>query len=410
MSTIDRTQWLEERRKLIGASDAPSILGRGYRTAAQVWAEKCGFAEPESEADADVKLRIGTIIQPALVEVARAVFNLPAIAERENFVRRSTEVTYVGASLDAIAGKDEAGRDVPLELKNVDSFNAREWGDNIPHGCPIGYVIQVSQQMYVTGASHGYVMGLIGGNRPVLRRIERNDAFIAALLRKLAWFWNLVETRTPPPYQDPHDQARVLATLYPKATGTAIALDEVAERILIRRDAASIAKEEADNKLVECNNELKALLGANTYGALPGGRWVSWQEIPGSTFTVERKPSRRLLIHDKRPKNAPALAIEADEPLAIECDRDEAETRPDYAERVLTCQESLLSIGGIVRHESPSGSAYFVLPGGLHVRVSDHEPNEKTNAWIERHGVVEVRVDQDDWEHTLSSIVGVLSK
>jgi len=408
MSTIDRTAWLAERRTLIGASETPSILGRGYRTAAQVWAEKCGLEEPEN--DADVKLRIGTIIQPALVEITRAVFNLPAIAEHENVVRRSTIVPYVGASLDAVAGQDDNGRDVPLELKNVDSFNAREWNDDTPHGCPIGYVIQVSQQMFVTGASHGYVMGLIGGNRPVLRRIERNDAFIGAMLRKLEWFWNLVETRTPPPYQDAQDQAKVLAALYPKGTGTAIALDEVAERILLRRDAASIIQTEAETKVAECNNELKAMLGDNTYGQLPGGRWVSWKQIPGSTYTVNRAPYRRLLIHDKRPKDAPALSVEHPEPLAVECDRDAAETRPDYAERTLQAHEALLNIGAIVRHESDSGSAYFVLPGGLHIRVSDHEANEKTNAWIERHGVVEIRVDQDEWEQTLSSVVGVMSK
>lgn len=400
-----RTEWLAERRTLIGASETPSILGRGYRTAAQVWAEKCGL-EDESESDVDIKLRIGTIIQPALVEVARAVFNLPAIAERDNVVRRSATVPYVGASLDAVAGKDENGCDIPLELKNVDSINARQWGD----APPIEFQIQNLQQQFVTGAQFGYVMGLIGGNRPVLHRVERNEVFIAAMLRKLEWFWDLVKTRTPPPYQDPYDQARVLAALYPKGSGTAIALDEVAERILQRREVLSLAQTEAEAKLAECDNELKAMLGDNTYAALPGGRWVSWKQIPGSTYTVNRKPYRRLLVHDKRPKDAPALSLETPEPLAVECDRDYAETRPDHAERTLQCHESLLNIGAIIRHESDSGSAYFVMPGGLHVRVSDHEANEKTNAWIERHGVVEIRVDQDDWENVLSSVVGVLSK
>lgn len=401
-----REDWLKDRQSLIGASDTPSILGRGYRTAAQVWAEKCGFAEADNEANADVKLRIGTIIQPALVQVARAVFNLPAIAEHENVVRRSADVPYIGASLDAVAGQDGNGRDVPLELKNVDAINGRAWVD----APPLEFQIQSLQQQFVTGSQFGYVMGLIGGNRPVLHRVERNEVFLSALLRKLEWFWNLVTTRTPPPYQDPYDQARVLATLYPKSAGTAIALDEVAERIVQRRDAASIIQTEAEIKVAECDNELKAMLGANTYAALPGGRWVSWKEIPGSTYEVTRKPYRRLMFHDKRPKDAPALEVEAVEPLAVECDRDAAETRPDFVERSLQCQEALLNLGGIVRHESDSGSAYLVLPGGLHVRVSDHEPNEKTNSWIERHGVVEIRVDQDDWEQCLSSVVGVLSK
>lgn len=403
MST--REQWLLERRSLIGASDAPSILGKGYRTPAQVWAEKCGVVE--SEVDADVRLRIGTIIQPALVEIARAVFDLPAVAEPDNVIRRSGEVSYIGTSLDAVAGKDENGCDVPLELKNVDSFMAREWSDDAPHGCPIGFAVQVSQQMFVTGAKFGYVMGLIGGNKPVLRRIERNDAFITALIRKLAWFWNLVQTRTPPPYQDAKDHARTLAALYPTDNGSAIAMDDLALHIKQRRDDMDEALKIAQGERDECDNQLKALIGDNAFASLPDGRWLSWKLQHRKEFVTAATSFRVLRTHDRRPKDAPAITHEVAEPLEVEADRD-VETQPDYVERSLDCQEALLSIGGIVRHESDSGSTYFVLPGGSHVRVADHRPNLKTAAWIERHSVTEIRIDQDDWRDQLEAITGPL--
>lgn len=394
-------EWLADRKTLVGASETPSILGRGYKTPAQVWALKLGL---ETEEDDRRTLAVGTLIQPSLINIARVIFGLDAVAEPDNVVRRSTEIEYVGASLDGTAGKDENGNDVPLEVKNVDGFNSREWDDSPP----IAFQIQSQQQLFVTGASFGYVMGLVGGNKPVLHRVERNEAFIRAMLKKLEWFWNLVQTRTPPPYQDPYDQARVLAALYPKDVGTAIQLDEVAANIVARRDAFDIAMDEAATRRAECDNELRAMLGENTYGSLPDGRWVSWKQQTRKEHIVKASTFRVLRMHDKRPKDAPALTFDEPMPELIECDNEPAPFCV-FHENAMEAEAAVLSAGAFVRHVSPSGSCYLVLPGGLHIRISDHPANEKTAAWMDKHHAVEIRVDEPDWRDRLASITGVLS-
>lgn len=391
-----RVEWLAERKTLIGASETPSILGKGYETPAEVWARKVGLADGTEETE---RMEIGNVVQPAIVELARRRIGLDFQHEPANRVRRSN-IEYIGASLDAFVTED--GLDIPLDAKNVDRIHGREWEESPP----IGYQIQLQQQMFVTGADHGYLFALIGGNRTAWHRVDRNEAFIAAMLKKLEWFWGLVQTRTPPPYQDPQDQARVLATLYPKSNGTAVVLDEVAAKIIERRNALDAIYTETEARLTECDNELKALLGENSFGALPDGRWISWKQQTVKEHVRKASTFRVLRFHDKRPKDAPALEQpETHEPIEITggdcrlgCD--------EFYQRSFEAQAAMLGIGGIIRHESDSGSAYFVLPGGLNVRISDHEPNGKTSEWIERNAVVSVRVDQEDWRDQLSAIVG----
>lgn len=399
MTTTTHEGWLLERRSLIGASETPSILGKGFETAADVWARKIGLADDSTETES---MEIGNVIQSALIELATRRIGVPFYGERAHFVRRSKTVQYVGASLDAFH-RTEDGMLVPLDTKNVDRIHAKEWEDTPP----IGYQIQLQQQMFVTGADHGYLFALIGGNKTAWHRVERNDAFIAAMLKKLEWFWSLVQTRTPPPYQDPYDQARVLAALYPKDAGTAIQLDEAAQRIIERRDALDIAIDEVSTRRAECDNELCAMLGENTFGALPDGRWVSWKQQTRKEHIVKASTFRVLRLHDRRPKDAPALTVDERNVPELECD--DMPSFRDFVNEMAEAEMAILGVGGIVRHQSESGSVYYRLPGGLDVRISDHAANEKTSAWMDRHNAVEIRVDEPDWRDRLASITGVLS-
>lgn len=304
-----RTEWLDERKFVIGASETPSILGCGFETPAEVWARKTGHETPRSEGE---HLEIGNVIQPALIELARRRLHLDVIAEPDFVFRRSEAVPYVGASLDAyIVGED--GKHCPLDTKNVDGMNARDWA-NEP---PLNYTVQLQQQMFVTGASYGYLFALIGGNKTAWHRIERNDAFITAMLKKLEHFWRLVQTKTPPPYQDAKDQARILSILHPQDSGAVVALDEIGMNAVDRREVYSLQLDEIEAKKLEAENEIKAMLGDATYAVLPDGRAVSWKTQNRKEHFVKASTSRVLRFHDRLPKGVAAITNEV-EPLQIE--------------------------------------------------------------------------------------------
>lgn len=293
-----REKWLAERNSMIGASETPSILGRGFETAADVWARKIGAQVDNNES---LRLFIGNALQPGILEIARHVMGLPIVDEEPFRIRRYEARPYIGASLDAYI--DDNGVHAPLDAKNVDRMYSSEWEAEPP----VGYQIQLQQQMLVTGASYGYLFALIGGNQPVFHRVERNDEFIAAMLKKLAAFWKLVQTRTPPPYEDAESQSRVIAALYPKDNGSTIALSDDAVRLLEQREFVNEQFELLKKSKEGHDNALKLLLGDNSYGVLPDGRWISWKTTTRKSYVVAETSYRTLRIHDKQPKGAPAL-------------------------------------------------------------------------------------------------------
>lgn len=383
MAEVTRSQWLEERRTLIGASDTPAILGVGYsgKTPASIWADKIGAYTTE---DTRVSLSIGSILQPAIVRIAQLVLpELPISEEPANFTRRHSSVHYIGASLDAIAGRDEQGFDIPFEIKNVDRANEKDWEVEPP----LPFAVQLQHQMFVTGASHGYAFALIGGNKPVWHRVERNDEFIAAMLSKLASFWSLVEKREPPPYEDPADQARVLAAMYPRDAGTSIALQDGAAALVDARDELGRQMDELKAQQTSIDNCLKLLLGDNAYGFLPDGRCVAWRTQHRKGYTVEPTSFRVLGILKKPPKDAPLPAL------------------PNYEEVLGDASARLIAAGAEFKDRSPFGSRYLFLADGRGVRLADHAPNEKTAAWMERNSIIDVRADQPNFAERVTKLI-----
>jgi hypothetical protein len=136
---------------------------------------------------------------------------------------------------------------------------------------------------------------------------------------------------------------------------------------------------------------------------LPDGRWVSWRTQHRKGFVVEPTTFRVLRFHNARPKGAPALSA----PGPVESlEFDESPPTVDYVDRVAEAESALMSIGAVSRYVSRSGSRYLLLPGGLHVRVADHDPNDKTSKWIARNCVASIRVDQESWREQLEMLTG----
>lgn len=396
IATPTRETWLQERAAVIGASETASILGVGYESAAAVWARKIGREVSKEQTEA---MRIGLVLQPAIIELARQDLNLPIVEEPAWTLRRHPELPYVGASLD---GYIPAVRDIPIDTKNVDRIHAPEWRD----APPMRYQIQLQQQMLITGADHGYLFALIGGNKTAWHRVERNEHFIGKMLLMLQWFWDRVQTRQMPPNHDAIDQASILAALYPRDSGTAIKLGDDALRIVEQREFVAEQLKELKETEEAHKNALRLMLGDHAYGELPDGRWVSWTTQQRVGYYVEPGESRVMRFHNSKPKKAPALTVDSTPTEYLELDETANEVTDTYGDRLIEAEATLLATGAIVRHLSRSGSRYFILPGNLHVRVADHDPNEKTVAWMQRRQVLTVRVDQADWREQLEAIAG----
>ena len=67
------------------------------------------------------------------------------------------------------------------------------------------YAAQVQWQLNCASASQGRLYFYLRGKRPISTAIRRNDAFIAKAEEKALWFWNCVQTKTPPPMMEGRD-------------------------------------------------------------------------------------------------------------------------------------------------------------------------------------------------------------
>lgn len=185
-------EWFAARRAGITGTDLPKILGlTKYGNALSVWLDK----RDELDDEAGEAAEWGHILEdPVAQEWAR---------------RNNTDVTRVGvlahheatwqrASLDRIVIDCPDDPDTRLccglEIKTRSAFKADEWRD----GMPDSVLAQVAWGRIVSGLDHMHVAALIGGQRLVSYRYDRDDVLEDYLAQAALPVWSAVEEGTPP--------------------------------------------------------------------------------------------------------------------------------------------------------------------------------------------------------------------
>jgi hypothetical protein len=116
---------------------------------------------------------------------------------------------------------EEDGLPGVVELKSRSSYALNDWLDEVP----IDVQVQVQWQLMVTGWSFGYTAALIGGQRTIVHRIERDEQIIDDLLAIAAEFWGWVETGTQPPIDGSVATGQLLDRLHANPTETDVVAD-----------------------------------------------------------------------------------------------------------------------------------------------------------------------------------------
>lgn len=294
--STDRDAWLAARRTGLGASDIPSILGCGFLTPAEVWAQKRGLPIPESVDNVE-RVRWGNVMEPITISEYSQPYYSGRPATRSGVMYRSREVPFITATLDATTEHPEHGT-IPLEVKGLDAFRAETWSD----GPPERVYYQVQTQMLVTGAPCATVACTIGGNRLVWCDVERDEAAIARIRIAAARFWPFVESGEMLPPDSSSEWAQVFAVVNPERGGV-VELDErfrVFERDLVATKA-EIKRLEANKQRL--NNEIIAAIGTASEARFSDGSGFAFKTqsraahtVAASTFRVLRasaKPAKR---------------------------------------------------------------------------------------------------------------------
>lgn len=268
----DRSEWLAARRTGVGSSDVSAILGLSkYRCPRDVFYDKT----EGDEQDANEAMRWGTLLEP----VVRDEWSLrTGIAVTAAGLHRSTLWPFMLCSPDGLC--DDEGL---YEGKTASGWSREQWADG---QVPDHAELQVQHGMAVLGFGHAWVVGLIGGQELVWRRIERDDELIDMIVEAERKFWHEhVLPGVPPPLGGTDAEVDWLAGAYPVATpDSTVELDAfTAEQLRAAYRAAKDAERDNGAGLAAAQNAIKDVLGeAET--ALCGGEVIATWTNNGSRF------------------------------------------------------------------------------------------------------------------------------
>ncbi len=263
----DRTEWIAERRRRLQASDTAAILGVGYKnqSALTVWESKVsGTEDPASNAK---HLRIGKLIEPGLRAIFADETGLECLPVGDFTIYCHPLIDWLGATLDTKVVHPAFGLS-PVELKNVHFFNWHEWKADSPP--PLKFAVQVQHQLAVTGASHGFLFGLIGGAEPIVRVVARDEKFIDAMIIELEKFWGYVQRQEMPPVDGSEASAQVLKRTFGRDNGASMMLPHDAVEWAVTRETCATLIKTLKEIQTTAENNIKAKIGSCSFGDLPG--------------------------------------------------------------------------------------------------------------------------------------------
>jgi putative phage-type endonuclease len=271
-----RDEWLAVRRAGIGGSDCSAVMGfRGdYDSPLTVWENKTGRV-PDDDLSGREVVMWGNLLEPVIrAEAARRlgldVYQLGTL--------RSIERPWQQFNPDGVFS--DGGL---LECKNTSQWMHRDWDGQVPDHAEL----QTQHGMAVTGATHAYVAGLVGGNRLVIERIERDDELIALINATESTLWNEhVLTDIEPPADGSTATREALVRRHPVVDDRDAEVDlAVASEIQAEWLAGQAAEKAGKARKKAAENRARQLMdGAArlTHGG------IEFARIKGGTFASKR--------------------------------------------------------------------------------------------------------------------------
>jgi putative phage-type endonuclease len=221
-----------------------------------------------------------------------------AVQPLKDYIR--LEDYRIGSSFDYLYN----GEDL-LEIKNVDGLAFKDgWivdGDNIE--APPHIELQVQHQMLVYGCSVAHIGALIGGNKLVMVKREKNQQIHDQIISKVAAFWKSIEENKEPDPDFERD-AKFIAQLYNKVDKekTSVANDEI-EALSAHYKLQSTKESEAKREKEIIKAKILIAIG-DTAKVLGSNFSITASEVaPKEIAAYTRKGFRTFKINFKGEKN-----------------------------------------------------------------------------------------------------------
>ncbi|MCH1960852.1 YqaJ viral recombinase family protein [Romboutsia hominis] len=305
---MSKYEWLKERGKGIGGSDASSVVGLNpYKSSVSVYLEKLNYIKNNINNIYDKT--INSMLNKNTQHIEDTIYTnykielgnkLKDFVAKEFALKTNKKVRNINGILKndkypfAIANIDRAivGEKAFLECKVSGSYFKGEW----KNGVPINYKVQCYHYMAVTGATHCYVAALIGNEDLVIHKIDRDEEIIEDIMKLEKMFWEKCVLGDNIPIPDGSDDySKVLKNLYKESKEEEIILFEKENYLNRYDDVVGLIKElDSEKKAIEqyIQSQMKEYEIAYI-----GDRKISW-----------KKQSKNILDSKRLKKEHPDLA------------------------------------------------------------------------------------------------------
>lgn len=263
---MPREKWLEWRRKGIGGSEAASIAGLNpWSSPLKVWMDK--LDQIKEETLDNERMRVGRDLEDYVAKRFEEATGKKV--RRENYLLQHPGHTFMLANLDRVV----VGENAFLECKTTSSYGKQEWEE----GIPLHYELQCLHYMAVGGFDYCYIACLVGNEKFIWHKIERDEDTINNLIQVEKAFWEEhVLKETPPEPDGSDDCSEMIKKKYNVSIPESLELASDYLYKLNRRDELeSLIKEmEKEKKLIdqEIQLEMKEFERASV-----GERIITWK-------------------------------------------------------------------------------------------------------------------------------------
>lgn len=305
---MSKYEWLKERGKGIGGSDAASVVGLNpYKSSVSVYLEKLRYMKNNVN-NIDDKT-INSILNKNTQHIEDTIYTnykmelgnkLKDFVAREFALKTNKKVRNINGILKndkypfALANIDRAivGEKAFLECKVSGSYSKREWKE----GVPIYIKVQCHHYMAVSGATHCYVAALIGNEDLVIHKIDRDEEIIEEIMKLEKMFWEKCVLGENIPVPDGSDDySKILKNIYKESNEEEIILFEKENYLNRYDDVVGLIKElDTEKKAIEqyIQSQMKEYEIAYI-----GDRKISW-----------KSQSKNILDSKRLKKEHPELA------------------------------------------------------------------------------------------------------
>lgn len=273
---LSREEWLEQRRKGIGGSDAGAIIGLNpWSSPYMVWADKLGKLPPKEDNEA---MRVGRDLEDYVA--SRFCEATGKKVQKRNQIFQHPQHEWMLANIDRQVRGENAG----LECKTASALNLKSYkGQEFPDQ----YYAQCVHYMGVMGYDRMYLAVLIMGREFKIYTLERDEEEVQSLIAAEEEFWNdYVMTEQAPPVDGTKATGEAQDAIYHGGSNEQIVLwdaDDKIKEYFRLKDSKSVI----ETQMEVIKQELQEELADNEEGVTENYK-VTWKSQKRDTFDAKK--------------------------------------------------------------------------------------------------------------------------